>query len=54
MKSTFLTTLIATLVQAKLHWSELGNYTFQQYLHDYKLDIKHGTEDYSNRFAIFT
>jgi len=31
MKSTFLATLIATLAQAKLHWSELSNYTFQQF-----------------------
>jgi len=54
MKTTFITTLIASLATAKLHWSELGNYTFQQYVHDYNLDIKHGTEDYSTRFAIFT
>jgi cathepsin L len=28
MKATFLAAVIATLAQAKLHWSELSNYTF--------------------------
>ena len=39
MKATFLAAVIATLAQAKLHWSELQNYTFEQFILDHNLNI---------------
>ena len=54
MKATFLAAVIATLAQAKLHWSELSNYTFTQFLHDYHIDLKSGSEEYALHEALFT
>ena len=53
MKASFLVALIAAVAQAKPHWSQIQNYTFQQFVQEFNLDLHHGTEEYSTRLAIF-
>jgi len=53
MMRTFLVTLAVALAAAKPTWRELHNYTFDNFLSEFKLDYKVGSPEYAQRKSIF-
>ena len=49
MRAAFLTALIAAVSQARPQLKELQNYTFEQFVQDYKLNLHQDTEEYAVR-----
>lgn len=53
MRAAFLSALIAAISQARVHWSELHSYTFEQFVADYKLNLHQNSEEYVVRRQTF-
>jgi len=46
MRAAFLSALVAAIAQARIHWSELHNYTFEQFAAEYNLNLNANSVDY--------
>ena len=53
MKSTFLAALVAAIAKAKPHWSNLHNYTFNEFVAEFEPTLEHGTKEFGMRHELF-